>query len=515
MNREELFDGISDIREELIEEADRCELKKTRPIWKRLTAMAAVIALTIGVGTAGFWIIFGPMKSNAGGGGDSHTTDEAIDYMYYTGPVFPLASLSGSAGITVSRNVNYDFSPYLDQNGPWEAAVTDSYLLTNTTGQDITLELSYPFAGDLGDSAVYLPVITVGGEKTEADLHVGPYSGGFEGVWGSDEEGTYNLDYIESWQEYQALLENGTYRELAYSGDFTLDIPVIVYRVDNYRILDTEKNAANPTLNFEFRLDGDTTIFTWNSNGGRNNSEKGQYQRHISDLDNTYRPPEAMYLLLAGDDLAEYTLQGYVNGGCDKGEEMDITADVTRYETTLEAFLRERMEFTPQPGSEDATISDYLTEDEYFSCIMDMFWSYSELGQAPMERYDFGMLEDYVYGALRLSRVMYLSFTVTIPAGESVEITAAMAKEASYDFDGAGRSKTDCHGYDMMTTLDSDLAFTAQTASLTTTEGIVILSQNFGFDLENGVTAVTLDLNVPHYWLEVAYRLEEPETTSP
>ena len=464
MNREELYDGISDIREDLIEEADRHKLKKTKPVWKRIASLAAAAALIVGVGAAGFWAMFGPMGSNSGGSGDSHAPEDAVSYMDYAGPVFPLASLSGSAGITASRNVDYDFTQYSDESYRSWVTVTDSYVLTNTTGADITLELSYPFAGSLSDSTAFLPVITAGGEAVETDLHVGPYSGGFEGVWGSDEEGTYNLDYIESWEGYRVLLESGTYRELAYSGNFTLDIPVTVYKVDNYQILDTD------------------------------------------------RPPEAMYILLVGDDLAEYTLQGYSDGGCDKGEEMDITADVTRYETTLDAFLREQVEFTPQPDSEDATIADCLTREEYFSCIADMFWSYSQLGQTPMDRYDFGMLEDYTYGAPTMSRVMYVSFTATIPAGESLEISAAMRKDASFDYYGHGRGSTDCHGYDLVTQLGTDLTFSEQTASLRNTDSITILSQNFGFDLEKGITKVTLDPEVPHYWLEITQKPAETDS---
>ena len=52
-------------------------------------------------------------------------------------------------------------------------------------------------------------------------------------------------------------------------------------------------------------------------------------------------------------------------------------------------------------------------------------------------------------------------------------------------------------------TLDSTLAFTAQTASVTHAENVQITGQNFGFDPENGVTEVKLDPNQPHYYLEI------------
>lgn len=40
-------------------------------------------------------------------------------------------------------------------------------------------------------------------------------------------------------------------------------------------------------------------------------------------------------------------------------------------------------------------------------------------------------------------------------------------------------------------------------ASISGYDAIEIVSQNFGFDLQNRITEVTLDLSEPHYWLEV------------
>ena len=58
-------------------------------------------------------------------------------------------------------------------------------------------------------------------------------------------------------------------------------------------------------------------------------------------------------------------------------------------------------------------------------------------------------------------------------------------------------------GYDFVTRLGSTLDFTSQTASLTNADSIEVTSQNFGFDLENDVTEVTLDLAQEHYYLEI------------
>ena len=49
----------------------------------------------------------------------------------------------------------------------------------------------------------------------------------------------------------------------------------------------------------------------------------------------------------------------------------------------------------------------------------------------------------------------------------------------------------------------STLEFSKQSASVSNRQFIEIIYQNFGFDLENGVTKVELDVNEPHYYMEV------------
>jgi hypothetical protein len=55
----------------------------------------------------------------------------------------------------------------------------------------------------------------------------------------------------------------------------------------------------------------------------------------------------------------------------------------------------------------------------------------------------------------------------------------------------------------MVTSLGSALHFTGQSASLSGAEYIEIIRQNFGFDPENGIDHVDLDLNEPRYYIEV------------
>lgn len=47
------------------------------------------------------------------------------------------------------------------------------------------------------------------------------------------------------------------------------------------------------------------------------------------------------------------------------------------------------------------------------------------------------------------------------------------------------------------TDVGSAFVFSGQNASISNTEYVTIVGQNFGFDLENGITEVELDMSVP------------------
>ncbi len=72
-------------------------------------------------------------------------------------------------------------------------------------------------------------------------------------------------------------------------------------------------------------------------------------------------------LVIIGDDLGAYTLQGYVDGGC---EQMlaDVSCTVTRTETTFDAVLEEicrsyAAEYNARRSTEEATAFDFLSLD--------------------------------------------------------------------------------------------------------------------------------------------------------
>lgn len=447
--------------------------------------------------------------SSGGAGGAGH--DGGSVFMSYAGPAFPLAALEDTP-LTAERSLIWDFAPGTYRDGSprqWGAAVTDRYLLTNPTEEAVTVTALYPFAGNFSDLAQQRPAITADGTEIPTELLAGPYSGGFSGACGAEEPecGTLNLAEPDSWEAYRALLEDGRYQEQALSEDPVLNIPVTVYTFSGFAAPHAQYRAATQAVSFTVDPTR-TQILTYGFNGMEQDTDTGWRRYSYFVPDGVTRETFCKCLVVLGEDLAHYTLQGYQDGGCAQGEEIDgVSCTVTRSETVLQDVLEGVCQ-----DYRDLFFRDTPDGSETFAPAMhvraaaELLTQYGLLSGSPKDRYDTGMLEEIVGESLHQSRVLYLRFPVTVPAGGSVTVEAALWKEPSYDFFCGQSDGERVQGYDLVTSLGSGLTFTGQRAALKNTENIVLLRENFGFDPANGVTEVALDLRQEHYWLELRPR---------
>ncbi len=557
MKAERLFRILGLVDESLIEEAvsasSPAAVQRRRHPWRRLLAAAACLAVICGgaylAGTL-------RMGGRAGAGGSGHS--EASTFMSYAGPVFPLTTAEETSSITAERNITLDFAPWIPawlsneemladrtwlteaerqealaqydelypEGGRWRSSddilVTDAYTLANPSQEDQTVTLLYPFATSLNDLGRLTPTLTLDGSELETALHVGAYSGGFEGVWDGtivgDPEGSVNLDYADSWEDYKNLLSDGTYLANALGvGPDVSGIPVTVYKfTDPYGPLkDEEAGGPNPSLQVGFDLDySRTAVLTWGFDSGNFDRENGTMIQGFS----IPQPGELGYgedvycLLVLGEDIQNMTTGGYVTGGADPDTEPLEGCGVTveRYESDLDTMLREILapvwqELRQNTYEQDGAELD-VDFETWYRAVLEYLLAYGILSPSGAERYGAGWLEDIVSDVDTIDRVCWLEAEITIPAGDSVTLSASMTKEASYDFYCAHTENQGVKGYDLVTALGSTLDFTGQTASLVNTENIEIVRQNFGFDLEAGITEVALDPAEPHYYLEIRAR---------
>lgn len=499
--------------------------RRFRP-WMGLCACLAVVLLGVGTFTGVLPLL--PVGGSAGGAGH----DGASTFMSYAGPVFPLTLREENDSITAQRDITLDFAPWervwvesesLEEGGYWRSSddilVTDSYTLTNSAREDQEVTVLYPFVAGLYEMENLQPVLTLDGQELQTQLHIGTYSGSFEGAWngtiGGDSDGSVNLDYAESWEDYAAALSDGAYLANALGeGPDVGGIPVVVYRfTDPYGpAADEQAGIPNPSIRVSFDLDYDaTTVLGWGFHMGAFGREDGTMVQGFSIPQPGERDygEDVHYLLVLGEDVQDMTTGGYVTGGTDPDtpalEGCGVT--VERYESDLDAALREIL----TPEWEDLRRRTYeqdgmeldLDFETWYRAVLEYLFSYGILSDSGAERYSAGWLEDIVSDVNVIDRVCWLEARVTIPAGGSVELIASMTKQASYDFACAHTENRGVKGYDLVTELGSNLACTAQTATLADRGFIEIVRQNFGFDLENGVNTVTLDQAQEHFYLEV------------
>lgn len=479
MNPEQLYDGMTEIRDDLIEEPVSPRKPEPKKPWVRWLLSAAAILTVIFLGS----LVGGKAGGGSGNGGRT--------YMAYHGPVFPLDVLEDTA-LTASRRTDYDFSPmtgeidhsYVDQYGEtityqyggYEVIVTDSYTLTNDTDRDVTVTAVYPFASHLDDELRRIPRVTVDGAAADTELAAG--------------RSDWDL-HDGSWENYAALLADGTYQTAALGGGLTLDTPVVVYELTDLRATAV---CTEPTIQFSAELPEGSVLLSYGARGGIINTETGGTVRRFT-FPGKSSERFRRCVLIVGEDLTDYTVEGYANSLCEPGSEVPLEYRVERYETTLSEMLHrfyvENRGFT----GEKETVMDCVSAQAYLGIIGEYIAQYG-LTAVP------DLSEVYLANTKGPGgeRVFYSVFSLTVPAHGQTEVSIAMHKRAHTDYTGRGAQR---QGYDLVTQLGSSLTFTGQLASISNFENFTILRQNFGFDPKHGVTTVLLDPKVDHYWMDV------------
>ena len=518
---ERLFAALSELSDRHIEEAATAPVRK-KTQWKQWGTAAA--CLTLVAVTASVFPHLGGCGASGGSAPESAEPQEnATEFMSYAGPILPLTLNETNDAITAERDVTLDFAPWVPQwvtneemadaepgrtpaqraeileqyqewypeGGRWnftsDLLVRDSYALTNTSDQEQTVTVQLPFLSSLHGLAEEQPTLTLNGEDLPVRL-----------LAGRDPDG---LQRLSRWEECQAYLEDGSVRRDAMeNANPGREQPVTVYAfTDDWAGETDPETQPNPSVQAAFTMDYDRTqVLTYGFNGGSNNRETGHTIREFSIHDGHGRRPEAELLLVLGEDLTDLDVTYHVTGGSDPETPTldNAGVTVTRHESTLGLVL----DWVLQDWQRQRRTPELLDTDTRYR-LLTQWWQddWAEINRRG------GMLEDALDQVEGSSRAFWAEAVITIPAGETVELEATSRKPPSFDFYGEGGSDS-LRGYDLMPWLDTNLTFTAQTATLVTQDQVEVVNQNFGFDPAEGILTVPLDPNEPHYYLEVTQK---------
>ena len=409
---------------------------------------------------------------------------DATDFMSNAGPVFPLTLAQAEPALFADRELLLDCAPYAEENTA-AITVTDRYTIRNDSGEDCTVTALYPFVSSLSDLNLLQPVLTADGVAVKSTLYPGAFPGWFGPASPEPEnvEERWNIRHAESWTEYQTLL-TGSYQADALAPKTLPEQTIYVYSFTASG--ETTANAA--TLAITVDADPEkTTILTYGINGYGQDEATGQPQ--YSYFTNEHR--QSLHLLaVLGQDLTGCAMQGYTDGSCEQGKELDtLEGTVTRTELPLAELLRQIA--AAQLGA-DASADEVK---RLAAAAAELLTQYGVCSATPAERYSEGQLDDLLQDAETVQRVCYAAAEITIPAGGTVCVEAVFRKPHSFDFFGFYNELVD--GYGIMTT-GSALTLQNQTARLDTHGLVAIYGQNFEFDGQGN--AVPLSAQTEYYY---------------
>ena len=418
---------------------------------------------------------------------------DATDFMSNAGPVFPLTLAQAEPALFADRELLLDCAPYAEENTA-AITVTDRYTIRNDSGENCTVTALYPFVSSLSDLNLLQPVLTADGVAVKSTLYPGAFPGWFGPASPEPEnvEERWNIRHAESWTEYQTLL-TGSYQADALAPKTLPEQTVYVYSFTASG--DTTASAA--TLAITVDADPEqTTILTYGINGYGLDDATGQPQYSYF----TNEHGQSLHLLaVLGQDLSGYAMQGYTDGSCEQGKELDaLEGTAARTEMTLADFLRQTA------AAQLGTDASSAAVDRLAAAAAELLTGYSVCSAAPAERYSVGMLDSLLQDAYVMQRICYAAADVTIPTGGTVCIEVISRKPHSFDFFGFYDNAVD--GYGIMTT-ESILTLKNQTARLDTHGLVTIYGQNFGF-AEQG-SAVPLSAETEYYYLNLTAAAEE------
>ncbi len=416
-------------------------------------------------------------------------------YDGYSGPIMPLTTVSGGEDLTAERAVDFDFSTYGEEHDPTiydpaEVLVTDTYRLTNTTSEDKTVELAYPYVIQPIMERGFLPTITVEGQEVQPEIYFTMDTG---------------RDFIraEKFDDYKKLMAEKDYFASAMEEPVIEDIPVKAYHFTDITY-NGDRKGNIPFLTVTFTIPEGVNVWTRHFDVLKDGEGEDSYSLWFrDDLDEK----DQAWVFMADGDIENLTFGGNLGHNVTQNSALtDVTCEYEIVETTFADLMwKFAQEYDHWAEDEDSTNHGLITPEILYRDTMKILGGNMGKGYDPLFGQAVKNVEDKFYFTFMEPRLQYMVFPVTIPAGETLTVEAKYWKEASYFFSGTSKE-----GYEIATQLDSNLTFTDLSATIRNTQWVEIQDQDLGFSPETGVTRVPMNLPSEQYYLMVCHKSKLP-----
>lgn len=549
MKKEELFEAIGEIDDKLVL---RKASKKKRK-WKGFitTAMvsAACLALVVGViavanKTGGFGKV--PVTSESGSSEPGSTTpgtqtpiinengeylipsvnadggcgsQEGVDLADYIdlnqagiapmsvedtndginlGPLMPMTFTSENGNVSADRDITYDFT---DSPANGIATIVDEYVITNTSGEAQTLTYLYPYTGYRYDILANKPVVTVDGTATEPVIANGIYYG--NNIY----DFTMPYNQFATTDDYHTLLEEDVAGTAPKADESVMNDTVTVYEYGYLYVAEHEYPATLFGVEKEYM----DSVYTVNMSLLFEDEQYAYYGYLYEDEDDYKETGQFDHkAMLIFKDEVPANITAYSGELTEENwdyvpvEEISIETNV--YKCTFKELASELVD-TELKGTA------YADDDAYKALFLDKLMimisdsvAYRNGANSETEYY---LLSLYDLDLLLIEAANPFGFylledTLTVPAGGSVTIRFEYDKIGKY-WEEPEDMYRGIFGYDNCPNLGTNITFTSQSATIADNGDIEIVEQNYGFDLENNIRNVELELDAERYYMYVRF----------
>ena len=535
MRKEDLFQAIGEIDDSLIAKSGKRVKRKNKAMFRTVLATAACLAVLfgaavamkqtgllkplqpeteqidpgshgipggpsdeLGTGLADPDVPYnpddpydGPLISDGGAGSDE-LTDVDIEYTrglvsneyeafvgFNPGPLMPVTLAQENGFVTAQRDMTYDFSNVTKESDGF-VAIRDSYEFTNSSDEDQTVTLLYPYQGTIYEmNNGSKPSVSVDGKVVDSEMTTGVY-------YGKDSLGYEQLlSFAHSTDELDCIIGDVASHADVKSVDEELwNKNVLVYEFSDV------KCAGDPTeygaYAVKFKAEDYKNIY-FQDIGGVTYSEGYLYAGfYVEDVMNGDTPK---IIFMDGKEPEDYSEQGY---SCmeffEQYESDDVSASMTKREMAFGKVFDEVMTSNrvAEKWGEARDLSakeQQLWEGFTAQIVSDVVARNAQGGEYDdMSAYFSNSLSDMAYYAYTGTTLFLVKNEVTIPAGGSIHV--------EYEYLNA-------------INMGTNMTFTKQIANIAEQGNIEIIDQNYQFDLDAGVKSVELALDAERYYMIV------------
>lgn len=440
-----------------------------------------------------------------------------LGFQYYHGPISPLTTDGQTAdSVQADRNVKIDFvNPYDGPEGiefhnenaaAYESiadvyAVTDTYLITNTSREDVTAGFYYPFYTNLCIDGMTYPVLTADGVQLEAELIRGMYvedtTNTTYNCYSDIKEIFGTSDYLERSINIADQLDPEESEYLRTYYDYTINIvpdpsvPADQIEVELvYNIFDTERDVPDVDTDEKF------------SSRYVNKEEMRQYDRFdYTSLDSGVLNLQVTYGELENLQINAYQItQDFFEDGSYGNVKKEIACEWSEEHTCTdqaEQMKDQILELYPRMKEEYGIPDDYSAEKLALAVQDDLITNWNGYSSYEMAFDGEVSMEDWIRIIILRNTVMFERVEVTIPAGGTVDLTACYDKTVSHTedygencstgkiLDNGTRDPVTWRCVEISRELGSNLNFSSVTAEVKLADDMTVRSDNMTADSDN------------------------------